>query len=58
MATNQVKGPLNPAHIDSVTRADHDHRILWTTTNSVLQQHKVLIAQLQVQIAALQAKVK
>lgn len=58
MATNQVKGPLNPAHIDSVTHDNHDHRILWTTTNQQLQQHKTLLAQLQVQIAALQAKIK
>lgn len=49
-------GPLNPAHIESVTHEDHDHKILWTTTNDTLKSLQDQVTALQASLAALTKK--
>jgi hypothetical protein len=51
-----VSGPLNPSHIDRVTRKDHDHLALWNDTNTELGKHGTDITTLRTDIAAIKKK--
>jgi hypothetical protein len=52
-----VQGPLNRAHIDTVTRQSTDHKQLWETTNTTLANHGETINSHAGLIAALTARI-
>jgi uncharacterized glyoxalase superfamily metalloenzyme YdcJ len=52
-----VQGPLNRAHIDTVTRQSTDHKQLWETTNTTLANNQGSINSHTAQIAALTARI-